>query len=164
MPRKNNSSKRSSKFDPNLYVGEAIAITTADTTYNNSVFTNSEPYRQLASIRSAHITIEPGATASRVLFVLRRLPQGYSVPSTTFATGLTVWNDVPDVIGYAIAYVPSSTGNTNSQVPLPIQMTLLKPNIVLFENDQIYLNALPGVSSAGMSYNVLIEFGTRPLI
>ncbi len=147
------------KLDPNLFLFEAVALSTADTAVNTTVFTNSEKQRYLWQYRSCRTILFPSSGGTPTVFwVLRRVPSGYSAPTAvTVATGLTTWIDQPDVIAYAC-----ERPLTSYTAPIEAEFTVLKSTVVLFEGDTVVLQAVIN-ETVNANFSGELEFGTAGL-
>ncbi len=164
MPRRSfRKNGRRRRYDPNLWVTDNVAIASANTTVSNTIYTNSLATRVSLRFRKMQLNIAHNAlTAVRVFFVLRRVPQGYTAPSATIATGATVWTDLPDVFGYGYIYMAAVASQTN-QFPEDYTLILTRPTMTLFEGDTVVIQAVPDQSIASLSYTGVAEFDTTVL-
>ncbi len=158
---RNGRSRRSRqpRYDPNFWVSEVLPITVADTPDNRTLYTNPDATPVSFRMQRSMISVNAGAASSCCLFVVRRVPQGFTAPTTiTISTGTAPFVDAPDVIGYQVIYITTGT-NTLFQFPfIP-----LHPTITLYEGDSVVLQAVTNSASAGQGYTSLIEYGTRYL-
>ncbi len=151
------SKRRSSgkRMDPNIYVLEDASIATADTVVNSTLLTNGQPARMRIRMRRAQLITTGGSGSSRVFWLIRRVPQGYSAPSITVTSGLTVYADQPDILG--IGFRASSSTDT---APLQASWQWIKRSVILYEGDSLVLQCVPNTSDSGLVESGQIEFGS----
>ncbi len=150
--------KRSARLDPNLYLLEDQSIATADTVLNVTLLTQSEKQPYVISARDMHLEALGGNTNSRVFYVLRRVPSGYSAPSITVTSGLNTIVDQPDILLYG--FINFTTGGVDSNVNTTQR---LRPTMVFYEGDTLILQAVGNVTSTGLVVSGFIEWGSRGL-
>ncbi len=143
------------RLDPNIYVLEDASIATADTVVNSTLITNGQPARMRIKMRRAQLITTGGSGSSRVFWLIRRVPSGYSAPSITVTSGLTVFADQPDVLG--IGFRAASSTETAA---LQATWQWIKRSVVLFEGDSLVLQCVPNTSDTGLTESGQIEFGS----
>ncbi len=150
-----NRGRQGRRLDPNLYVLEDASIATADTAVNGSMLTNDKSSRMMVRMRRATLMAFGGNTGARVLWIIRRVPQGYTPPSITVTSGLTVFADQADILGYGIADFTSDNGEHYAK------FTWIRRTTVLYEGDYIALQCVTNTSSTGLLEAGEIEFGSK---
>ncbi len=143
------------RLDPNLYVLEDASIATADTAVNGSLLANDRSARMIVKFRRATLMAFGGNTGARVFWIIRRVPSGYTPPSITVTSGLTVFADQADVLGYGIADFTSDGSEHFAK------FTWIRRTTVLFEGDYIALQCVTNTSSTGLLEAGEIEFGSK---
>ncbi len=156
--RRNNNQRP--RWDPTLYCIENLALATADTPSNNTILTitsPSQPY--LFRLTDFHASILSGANAALNLFVVRRVPSGYTAPtSVTIATGGSTFIDTIDVIAYGM--ILSTAGSTSEQ---EVVMTYLRRTITLYQGDSVVVQAVPNVACVGQTYSVFGSYSVASI-
>jgi hypothetical protein len=161
MPRRGRSrrasGRRTTRGSPQLWLGEDLGIVTADTVNNSTIYNSNLATSTLFldtwfKLRSATVSVTPGNTNARVLFVIRRVPFGYTSPSITVTTGLS---SIPgaDVMGYAL--INSLTGAT---APQEVKMTIVRSTMRVEPDDTIELQVVSNTSSTSQSAFAMISF------
>ncbi len=144
---------------PMLCIVEDTALATQDTVSNGTLYSPpiSNTGLDLPSrfrLRSCEVVISPGSGNNKVFAVVRRVPSGYSAPSITITNGIGSLVDCPDVLAYGLVNVFASTTDTMER----INLKLLRPNMVVYPGDVIYLQVVPNANSTGQVYNALAEY------
>ncbi len=159
MPRRrgNGGGRRSSRRvgSPVLYTSDLVPVTTADTVVNTTVLTMADKVRQFVRVKSLQISANAGASQSRVYYVLRRVPDGYTPPTITLTSGTTAIVDDADVIGYGI--LNQNATNTNPTYQPVLRMSRRKNGAVLFNGDTLVLQAVADVSSTGQAISFILD-------
>ncbi len=150
--------KRNTRAAPQLQYVEDTALATADTVsnitlYNPTAATGTLELPTSFRLRSATITIGGGATANRVLAIIRRVPNGYSFPTVTVATGLTTFQDFSNILAYGFV-TTGAIVDPDSR----IDMRLLKSNITVYPGDTIAMQTVSNISSVGQTYSAMLEY------
>ncbi len=140
------------RWAPNLFIAEGTDIDTADTVANTTIFTNSNDFPMNVRFKSGKIGAAAGGTATAVYAVIRRVPQGYTAPAITVATGTTSFADEADVLAYAyLQWVPSPGAN------MSVAYRPVFPRQTLFAGDTIVSQMVAGVTSASLVGAVTAE-------
>ncbi len=142
---------------PHIYVGEETALTAADTVSNEAIYTNtflaSETSLPMRVVwKDLRVTVTYGSATTRVFAILRRLPQGYTAPAITIATGNVAFVDQPDVLGYGMIQV---SGNDTMN---RIDLRKLKGSVILHSGDALLLQVVSDTASANQKYSVISEY------
>ncbi len=142
---------------PTINVQEQVAIATADTAVNSTLYTNGDSQPFTFNLASAKISIPPtsGATTTPVWFIIRKVPQGYTAPAMSIASGNVSFADMENVLAYGFYQFQSA--NT---VPLVAYLRILKSSARLQLNDTVVMQVTPGISSAGLVYNAEVVYST----
>ncbi len=143
--------------EPILYTVEDAALSTADDVQSTTLYTSATSATVLT--KPVRFTLGPtrvgftyGSTATLVLAIVRKVPQGYTAPTITPASGNTVFNDVPNILGYGYIRV---TGN---DVMSRIDLRYLTKSVSLMRGDAIVLQVVSNAASAGQKYHALVEY------
>ncbi len=158
MPRRRRGGRAIS--DPEIW--DASAIDCSSTTVTNAtVFTNNTHTPRRVSFRSCAFSIFGPTANSTKLFVLRRVPQGYSNPSlvTGGSTGSnTNLVDQPNVLAIGTAVVSPGLAPSSDPVFWP-KMLFRKRSCLLLEGDTIILQAVSSASdsTASAAFVALME-------
>ncbi len=143
---------RRKKWAPNIFVGEGLSIATADTASSTTIFTNSEQFPLDIEFKSGKMGAASGGTATAVYAILRRVPQGYSAPAITPATGTTSFVDEANVLAYGyIQWVPSPLSN------MSVALRPVFPRQTLFAGDTLVYQIVAGTTSASLVGSGLVE-------
>ncbi len=162
MPRSRNlRPRRRRRWDPSIFTVENVSLTAADTASNNTILTIGNPAQPYSfRLKECHVQVLSGATAAMNLFCIRRVPQGYSNPSITVATGTSTLIDTANVIAYGMILANAVASSTSEQ---EVELTILKPTITLFEGDTVIIQAVPNSSSTGQTYSVFGAYSIATL-
>ncbi len=146
------------RLDPNIYILEDASVAVIDTAVNSTLVTNDKPSRLLIRMKGATLQVNNGTTNARVFWVLRRLPSGYTAPAITVGSGTASFVDQPDVLGYGF-----KSYQTTDASSIPARWVWLKPSIVLYEGDQLLLQAVTNTTSPNLIESGVIEWGSKYL-
>ncbi len=151
MPR--NKRRLSRRSFPILHISEDTALATADTVanvtlYNPPLATTELELTSTFHLRSARVTIVPGATSTRVLAIIRKVPQGYSFPTITVATGISTFIDFDNILAYGVISVTGTIGDPMARIDL----RTLKRSIKINPGDTVGLQVVTNVSSANQTF------------
>ncbi len=150
---------RARVLDPNIQVIESLAVDTADTVVNTTVYTSADKTLTTFRVRSMQIAATGGASDALLYFVLRKVPSGYTAPSVTISTSGSVFVDMPNVL--AVGFINFKTGLVDNTFE-PV-WEYIRPQITCFEADTIVLQATTNTTSSGLKVSGLIEFGSRQI-
>ncbi len=162
MPRNRRPSRaRSNKFDPNILVVEGSAIAVADTASNNSIITISTPSPpMLARYRGVQVSVTPGTgTATFCLFVIRRVPQGYTAPAITVAAGTSAVVDDSNVMAYGMININLTSATATGFVPDPITLIPLRRTLKMYPGDVLTLQGVSNAASTGQTFSAFGDIG-----
>ena len=104
--------------------------------------------------RSTRVTIKSGLANNLVAAILRRVPAGYTEPAITVTDSLSLFADVPNVLGYGMVQVYGSEPDTMQRIDLRI----LRGSIKLYPGDKVVLQVVSNSSSSGQTYSFLTEY------
>ncbi len=134
---------------------EDVALATADTVssttlLSNAVAGNSYQAPQYCRFRKPICYVTYGAAATRCMFLIRKVPAGYTAPNITVATSVTDLADVPNVVCYGMLLVNASNYNE-------VEWRMLRPNVKLNPGDNLYFQAVTNTNSAGQTFFATVE-------
>jgi hypothetical protein len=164
MPRRSqrrpNSRSRGSLGSPQPWILtlDAVAVTALNTVVNNTLYSNTSTTPQLITFRPISMSVNGGAAAADLWFVVRRVPQGYAAPSVSTGTSITQFIDTPNVLGYAFC---KTVANTSTQNPFEFNITWLKRSMKCNEGDVVIMQAVSDTASAAQSYNAIGAYTLR---
>jgi hypothetical protein len=126
---------------------ENLAIVTQDSVVNTTIFAPPQQTTALQEpnvfhYRSGNFCTLYGTVATTCVYLLRKVPNGYAVPSISLSTGVNNFVDVDNIIGYCIVHATTSTG------PEPVPLQVLKRSIKVNPGDSIILQAVSNATSA----------------
>ncbi len=152
--------KSSKKGAPIIAVQEELAVATADTVVNSTLFapplgTTSSLQTWRFHLGSIQCEVTDGATGHRLYAVVRRVPAGYSAPSITVSTGVTTFADIANVMAYGIY--------TTTDVREEVQWRWLRRNVIVQPGDTIITQYAIDISSAGSAVSTLVEYNITAL-
>ncbi len=149
--RNNRQKRRNPRLDPILYTADNVALATADTVSNLTVYNNGQNARVLFNMRQGYLNASGGGTDSSIFCVIRRLPSGYTEPSVTVSSGVTTFADQPDVVAFCL--LDAVAGET---APVQARFIVIKPFIVLYGGDSIVMQTVCNTSSVGQIYSAMM--------
>ncbi len=143
--------------EPILYAIEDAALSTADDVQSTTLYSSATSATVLTKpvrfrLGPTRVSFTYGSAASLVLAIVRKVPEGYTAPAITPATGNTVFNDVPNILGYGYIRV---NGN---DVMNRIDMRYLTRSVTLMRGDAIVLQVVSNIASTGQKYHALVEY------
>ncbi len=160
MARSRRSRSQRPLGTPQLATVEDGSIATADSVSTDTIYTSSTSNSVLTKPVMFHlgptrVSIKYGSTESTVLAIVRKVPQGYTAPAVTVATGNTTFADIPNVLAYGLVRV--NAGDTMNRIDL----RKLRQAVRLDRGDSIVLQTVSNINSTGQVYSALIEFSTQ---
>ncbi len=157
MPRNRNRTRRrrgGRLTAPQIHITEAVAVSTANTVSNTTIWTSAVGTSALEfpcriHLRKSIINVINGATASRTFVVIRRVPNGYSNPTISITTGNTSLIDFPDIMAY---------GFLDNGDSVPFVLDIPRPTMVFHPGDSLVLQAVTDVTSSGQTLSAMTHY------
>ncbi len=140
---------------PQIFTTEGLAPVTADTQVFQTIYNPPDSTSSLGTptrfrLGPVRIYVTPGAAASRVYIVVRKVPEGYSAPTMTISSSVGSITDPMNVFGYAII-----DGNNAT---IPTSLTMIKSTLTIQPGDTVVVQAVSDISSAGQKVDVIGSF------
>ncbi len=153
-------SRRATSAVPVLYIREDVALATADSTSNSTVYTSPTSVTALNkpvrfTLGPTRISFKAGLTETTVFAVVRKVPQGYTTPTIAPTDGNTTFDDVPNVLGYGVARIVPTNDAMNR-----VDMRFLTKSVTLSRGDSVVLQVVSNVSSTNLAYSAMCEYST----
>ncbi len=139
-----------------MYTLENIAIATADSATTTNMVTTSEKTPTRIRLTSVLLEVSGGSVACIAVFVIRRVPSGYSAPAITVATGLTTFVDQPDVLAYGFCSFVNGTVD-----PDPVLIHYLRPSMTFYEGDVLAIQGTTNINSTALAFNGVVCWESR---
>ncbi len=151
---RNRIRRRNGRSIPQVFNVENLAPVTADTQVSQTLYNPPDTTTSLGTptifrFGRTELTVIAGAATARVFVVVRRVPEGYSFPAMTIASGVSSLTDPSNVIAYG--YIQS----TNT---MPTYLTSLNTVLKLQPGDTIGVQAVSDTTSAGQRVDLLGSF------
>ncbi len=105
------------------------------------------------------LTMLPGATTNQSLFLVRKVPQGYTAPGIIMTTGSS-YVDHANILGYVL--VTSVGGITFTNTVNEKDFNWIRRNVLLHSGDTVVLQAVTNTSSAGQTFQASGMFAVAP--
>ena len=157
--RRNRNPRR--RETPSFDILEDVSIATADTASNNTVYNPQVGTGTLEApgffhLRGATWSVNNSSTntATRVLCIIRKVPNGYAFPSITVASGVTAIAG-SDVLAFGLI---NTTALATNEVPSQ-ELTIVRPRVRVDTGDTIACQIVSNVSSASQTAFVAIYYG-----
>ncbi len=150
-------SRRAPTAVPVLYTLEDVALATADTASNTTLYTSSTSASTLVkpvrfTLGPTRVSVKYGSTETTVFAIVRKVPQGYTTPTIAPTDGNTSFVDTPNVLGYGVIRVGDN--DTMNRIDL----RFLAKSVMLARGDSIVLQVVSNVSSTNQAYSALSEY------
>ncbi len=160
---KNSRSRRNRRATaavPVIYTREDVALATADTVSNSTVYSSSTSTTALQkpvrfTLGPTRVSFKAGLAETTVFVVIRKVPQGYATPTIAPSDGNTTFDDVPNVLGYGVARIPPSNDAMNR-----VDVRFLSKTVMLSRGDSVVMQIVSNTNSTNLAYSALCEFST----
>jgi len=139
-----------------LFVVDSVNVATA-TTVNTVIYTNTASTAGLElpvfwKFNSAMISASGGNNGSRWFFLLRRIPQGYSAPTVSIATGQLALSS-KDILAYGM--INDVTGSSAFMFG---SMKRVYTSVTLAPGDIIVLQIINDLANTGLTADATIDY------
>ncbi len=166
MPRNRgriSRSRRATSSAPwsfHLWTQESTSLATADTASNTTIYTNSLSESVWFAIDSIDVSVKCGTTAdSQVLYVVRKVPEGYSAPAITISSGEATFFDNDNILAWGNGLILATEASGFARIKL--SRHIAKRRVRLDQNDFIVVQAVCGTSSTNQSYSFEMGYSTH---